>query len=170
MKNGRYRILLVDDEDNVLRALSRSLRKEPYDVVTASSAKIALDYFIEEPFDLVISDYKMPRFNGIELLTRIHDDYPDTVRIILTGYADIEAAIAAINDGGVYRFLTKPWNDEDLKITIRLALEHLRLQRENRRMARELERKDSILRALESEYPGISEVRRDENGAVIIQE
>ena len=85
MKDGKYRILLVDDEENVLRALSRSLRKEPYDVVTASSAKIALDYFIEEPFDLVISDYKMPRFNGIELLTRIHDDYPDSAMMLCWG-------------------------------------------------------------------------------------
>lgn len=164
----RYRILIVDDEMNVLRALSRSLRKEPYEVITATSANIALDYFSEKPFDLVISDYMMPKYNGIEFLSRIHEDYPDTIRIILTGYADMDAAIKAINEGGVYRFLTKPWNDEDLKITIRLALEHLALLRENRRLANELKQKNQVLQALEGEHPGISQVKRDEQGRVIL--
>ena len=163
-----YRILIVDDEMNVLRALSRSLRKEPYEVITATSANIALDYFSEKPFDLVISDYMMPKYNGIEFLSRIHEDYPDTIRIILTGYADMDAAIKAINEGGVYRFLTKPWNDEDLKITIRLALEHLALLRENRRLANELKQKNQVLQALEGEHPGISQVKRDEQGRVIL--
>lgn len=170
MEKVKYRILLVDDEENVLKALTRSLRNEPYEITCASSASQAFTYFAEKPFDLVVSDYKMPKINGIELLTRIHEDYPDTIRIILTGYADLDAAIAAINQGGVYRFLTKPWNDEDLKLTIRLALEHLRLERENRRLLKEISKREEILRRLEEEHPGLTVVERDSSGAVIIRE
>jgi len=163
-----YRILLVDDEVNVLNALARSLRKEPYEVMIAGSAMEGLNKLYTTPIDLVISDYKMPVHDGVEFLKRVAADYPDTIRIILTGHADMEAAIEAINSAGVYRFLTKPWDDQDLRITIRLALEHLKLQRENRALSAEVNKQQQILKDLELEHPGIGSVEKDEKGTILI--
>jgi len=163
-----YRVLLVDDEVNVLNALARSLRKEPYEVMIAGSAMEGLNKLYTTRVDLIISDYKMPVHDGVEFLKRVAADYPDTIRIILTGHADMEAAIAAINEGGVYRFLTKPWDDQDLRITIRLALEHLKLQRENRALSAEVHKQKQILKDLETEHPGIGSVEKDEKGTILI--
>ncbi|MDD5224139.1 MAG: response regulator [bacterium] len=173
-----YKILIVDDEVNALSALAQLLRKEPYEIMIAGSALGGLNKLYASPVDLVISDFKMPVHDGVEFLKRVAMDYPDTIRIILTGHADLEAAIAAINEGGVYRFLTKPWNDQDLLITIRLALEHLQLQRENRSLAAEVREQHQILKDLEKEYPGIRKaekeypeickVEKDEKGTIII--
>ena len=163
-----YRILLVDDEVNVLNALARSLRKEPYEVLIAGSAMEGLNKLYTGQIDLIISDYKMPVHDGVEFLKRVAADYPDTIRIILTGHADMEAAIEAINSAGVYRFLTKPWDDQDLRITIRLALEHLKLQRENRALSVEVQKHQQILKDLETEHPGISQIKKDETGAILI--
>jgi DNA-binding NtrC family response regulator len=134
----------------------------------ANSAMEGLNKFYTSQIDLVISDYKMPIHNGVEFLKRVAADYPDTIRIILTGHADMEAAIEAINSAGVYRFLTKPWDDQDLRITIRLALEHLKLQRENRALTAEVQKQQQILKDLELEHPGIGKVEKDEKGTILI--
>lgn len=118
-------ILLVDDEQSVLHALKRLLRREDYTILTAGSGDEALELLAnsERPIGVVISDFRMPGMNGVELLTRVRVRYPDTFRIILSGYADAEVVQAAINEGWVYRFVSKPWDDEDLKAVIRASVQ-----------------------------------------------
>ncbi len=168
MSEKKLRLLIVDDEENILHALRRTLRKEPFEIETASNAREAAEKFYEKPFDIVISDYKMPGINGLEFLKWVRDNYPDTIRIVLTGQADLEVAVEAINEGEIYRFFTKPWDDEELRLSLRIAAKSLELERENRRLLEELENARNILDKLEEQYPGITKVKRDEEGRIIL--
>jgi len=116
------RVLLVDDEENILRSLQRILRREPWELTTASSGEEALTAMAENKYDLVISDARMPGMDGPTLLAEIRRKYPWCIRILLTGYADITSTIKAINDGQIYRYISKPWDDDELRLTIRQAL------------------------------------------------
>lgn len=116
------KLLLVDDEENILRSLKRVLRHEPWDLTTANSGEEALAAMAEQKFDLVISDARMPGMDGPTLLAEIRRKYPWCVRILLTGYADITSTISAINDGQIYRYISKPWDDDELRLIIRQAL------------------------------------------------
>lgn len=116
--NQPTKIMFVDDEEGVLNSCRRLFSMESYDVVTASTPEEALEIIPKDRFAVVVSDYRMPRMVGTEFLSRVRNISPDTIRIILTGYADLQASIEAINRGAVFRFLTKPWNDEDLKAAI----------------------------------------------------
>lgn len=131
-------VLCVDDEPNILKSMERLLSTEPYQLVTASSGQQALELMSQMTVDVVISDMRMPHMSGSELVARIATHYPDTVRMVLTGYADLQSAITAVNDGAIHRYLQKPWQNEDLKVTIREALEKLQLQRKNKLMQRQL--------------------------------
>ena len=130
----RIRILCVDDEVSVLRALERTLMDEGYEIVCASTGKAALEILAagEVPVQIVISDYRMPEMTGVELLREVRQRWPETERIALSGQADAAAIIAAVNEGEIYRFVAKPWHEEELKIAITNAVEHYRLNRENR--------------------------------------
>ncbi|NNM83240.1 MAG: Flp pilus assembly complex ATPase component TadA, partial [Burkholderiales bacterium] len=143
-----YRILLVDDELNVLRALQRIFRRENYRISTASNGNEALDLLSTEDFHLMISDYLMPGMNGAELLRRAKEIQPEMIRIMLTGHADTNAVMGAINEGAVYKFILKPWNDDDLRITVALALEQYDLIRKNRELKKENEKKSKEITAL----------------------
>ncbi|MFQ5501012.1 MAG: response regulator [Phycisphaerae bacterium] len=132
------RVLLVDDENSILSALRRLLRRENYELLTASCGQEALEHLEYKPVQLVISDYRMPAMTGIQLLGEIRDRWPDTLRIILSGYSEVSAIIAAINDGAIYKFISKPWNDEEIKLHIRRALEQHQLSAENKQMAEEI--------------------------------
>ena len=121
-----------------------------------------------EEIDLIVSDEMMPGMTGTELFEITRKKYPDTYRIILTGYANLESAITAINKGEVYRFLTKPCNLNDLKITVRQAIEYRELKREVLKLTEKLESQSKIIEDLEKKQPGITKVKRDSNGAVII--
>jgi len=127
-------ILLVDDEANVLSSLRRMLRPAGYAVRTASSGNEALAALNEQPADVVISDMRMPGMNGATLLTEIRRRWPDAQRLLLTGYTEVTSAIAAINEGGIHRYIAKPWNDDELLAIIRQSLEHVGLQREHDRL------------------------------------
>lgn len=129
------RILLLDDEEGVTTALRRALRKEPYDITVSNDPREALAKLKIETFDMVISDHLMPGMTGLQFTTIVRDRHPDMMRLILTGQPDVEMVIKAINHGEVYRFITKPWDDLELKVTLSLAFEHLDLQRENRRLS-----------------------------------
>ncbi len=118
-----HTVLLVDDEPSLLAGLTRVLRKEPYEIMTAGAAEEAAMLLEEHNIDLIISDEEMPGMSGTEFLVRVAQEYPDTVRIVLTGYPTLSAALRAINEGKVYQFLTKPCNEIDLAITIRRALQ-----------------------------------------------
>ncbi len=132
-----YRILLVDDEPNVLRALRRVFHREHYEIVTAADGNQALALLAEREFQLIISDYMMPGLNGAELLKRAKNMRPDMIRIMLTGHADAGAVMGAVNEGAVYKFILKPWNDDDLRVTTALALEQYDLIQRNRRLQSE---------------------------------
>lgn len=119
-------ILLVDDEQNVLRALARLLRRDGYTIHTAGTFQQAFDILGTANIDVVVSDHRMPEGRGTEFLGKVKETHPRTIRMILSGYADIGAVTEAINGGAVYRFLTKPWVDDDLRKVIRDAVSSAR--------------------------------------------
>jgi DNA-binding NtrC family response regulator len=118
------KVLYVDDEPSNLRAIKRLFRAEPFDLVTYSSPIKALSQIDTIKPAVVISDQCMPELDGTGFLKEVEYKYPDSVRIILTGHADLEAAMEAINQGHVFRFIQKPWDDDDLKAQVKAALEH----------------------------------------------
>lgn len=119
----RYKILIVDDETSNLRALERLFRTE-YDVLTAGSGADALSLLEHHDMALLIADQRMPGMSGVELMQRTARLRPHMVRILLTGYTDVDSLIKAINTGHVYKYITKPWNNDDLLLTVARALEH----------------------------------------------
>ena len=162
-------VLLVDDEPNVLAGLQRAFRKEPYDIFCATSAKEAWVILQGRKIDVVISDQDMPGVSGTEFLANVRQSFPETVRYILTGQATLDVAIQAINDGAISRFFTKPCNPVDLIVTIRQALQQKDLVAEAMRLMRVIKRQTVTLASLERQYPGITTVERDRNGAVIME-
>ncbi|MGR2740938.1 HD domain-containing phosphohydrolase [Billgrantia sp. Q4P2] len=128
------RLLLVDDEPNVLSALSRMLRHEGYELHTAADGSAALAILEREPIDLILSDALMPGMDGVELLARVQQQWPECLRLLLTGQCDLAATVRAINEGRIYGYLAKPWDDERLRLTLRQALQHQHAQREQRRL------------------------------------
>jgi DNA-binding NtrC family response regulator len=128
------KILIVDDEENVCNALRRSLRSPSYEIHTSTDPRQALELVKVHKFDLILSDHLMPHLTGLQFLKLVRDRHPDSLRMMLTGHSDMQTAIEAINHGDIYRFLTKPWDNTDLKVTLHLAFEKLDLERENRRM------------------------------------
>lgn len=144
----RHRVLFVDDEENVLKALERVFADEGYEIITASSGEEALRKLDGESVSLVISDQRMPGMQGVELLSRIKALSPHTIGILLTGYTDIKAAIVAINSGAVYKYIGKPWDDEQCRITVRRALEKYDVEQENRRLERKIRKQNEKLKEL----------------------
>jgi sigma-B regulation protein RsbU (phosphoserine phosphatase) len=124
-------ILYIDDEKDNLTVFHSAFRRY-YKVLLADSGKEGLKIMEKEDVHLVITDQRMPEMTGIEFLEKILPDYPDCIRMVLTGFSDVEAIIQAINKGRVYRYITKPWNKEELKITIDRALEAYNLRQENK--------------------------------------
>ena len=114
-------LLLLDDEENVLRSLVRLFRRDGYHILTANSVAEAFDLLASNHAQVILSDQRMPDMSGTEFLTRVRDLYPDTVRLVLSGYTDLATITEAINLGAIYRFLTKPWNDDELREHIRDA-------------------------------------------------
>ncbi len=165
---GTRTLLIVDDEAFVRSALRRSLRSEGYSTFTAATAEEGLALLKAQPIDLVMSDQVMPGMTGIEFLGQVRDLHPSVGRILLTGHADMEEAIKAINRGEIYRFLLKPWDDTELKITLHLAFERVELEQENRRLLATVQRQQARIEDLEGSFPGISHVRRDAEGAVLL--
>lgn len=138
-----FTLLLVDDEEGVLNALRRNFQDENYRVLTANGAQQALSQMENQRVHLVIADHRMPGMPGAELLKEIKQRWPDTIRIMLTGYADVQAIMGAVNEGAVYKFITKPWNDEDLRLTVSLALQQYMLIQENRKL-KEITRQQQV--------------------------
>jgi DNA-binding NtrC family response regulator len=117
-------VLLVDDEEMVVTSIKSFLTLETdYEVVSFTSPQEALEYVKDHKVDLIISDYLMPDMDGIQFLAQVKDLQPEATRVLLTGYADKENAIKAINDVGLYQYIEKPWENEDLKLIIRNGLE-----------------------------------------------
>jgi len=127
-------LLLVDDEPGILSSLRRLLRPAGYKIHIAEGGKAGLEILEREPVDLVISDMRMPEMDGAKFLEQVRNRWPQITRILLTGYADVTSTIEAINRGEIYRYISKPWDDNDLTLIIRDALERRRLQSENTRL------------------------------------
>jgi FixJ family two-component response regulator len=142
------RILIVDDEEAILETMTFTFM-DVYDVHTTPDPEEALEILERDgPFAVIITDQRMPDMTGVELLKKVYERHPDTVRIMLTGFADSEATIKAINDGHVYAYINKPWEPEELKTVVRRAVEHNRLTRENRRLVSDLQSANSIMQAV----------------------
>lgn len=142
---AQYSLLFVDDEPNVLSSLRRTFHRENYAIQCAASAEEALALVRSQHFHLMITDFKMPGMNGADLLREVRDLSPDTMRIMLTGHADTQAVMTAINEGAVYRFILKPWNDDDLRVTVALALEQYELREKNRSLEKTTSRQEKDL-------------------------
>ena len=141
----KYELLLIDDEPANLQKLHRTF-VDHYKVHLAQTGEEALQILKAHPIDAVITDQKMPNMTGIEFLDAASKEHPDLVRIILTGYAEIDDLIAAINTSKVDKYITKPWAPDDLRMAVREALEKRELQRENERLAAELQAANERLR------------------------
>jgi two-component system, probable response regulator PhcQ len=161
-------VLAVDDEENVLSALRRTLRREGYTVLTAMQPVEAFAVLRTTPVDVVLSDNLMPNMSGLDFLKEVRALHPDVVRIMLTGHADVSTAMEAINEGEIYRFLTKPWEDAELKVALHLAFDKLTLERSNRRLLSAMQHQRALLARLERLHPGLGRLLRDENGALLV--
>jgi DNA-binding NtrC family response regulator len=125
-----HSILIVDDEKHISAALKRELEEEGYVISTVSSAEEALALLHDSPSKVVISDIKMPGMNGLELLQQVNKSYPEVIRIVLSGHSDIKLILDSVNRYGIDRYLTKPWDIDDLKLTLRQSFELFDLRRE----------------------------------------
>lgn len=181
-----YRIMLVDDEENILKALRRVLASTPcvYDGVeykvkvdVFTSPDKALEFAAHTPVDLVLSDYRMPGKDGVTFLKEFRELQPNAARLILSGFTDLNALIGAINEAQIYRFLNKPWNDYELVSCIAQALAYRDLMLENQRLADEKRVENGALtpqelerRRLEEQEPGITSVKWGPDGSVILDD
>jgi len=148
---GEKTVLCVDDEVNILNSIKRLLFMEDYELLTTNNADEALELLKAREAQLVISDHRMPRMTGIELLQKVKDIHPLSIRVILSGHVDVNIIVDAINKGEVYRFVTKPWNDEELKSTIRQCLDHYDVVQENLELTRRIQEQNEQLRRMNGE-------------------
>lgn len=131
-------LLIVDDEINIISSLSRLLRRDGYKIYKANSAKEGMDVLADNDVGVIISDQRMPETTGTEFLNNVKELYPDTVRIVLSGYTDLNTITEAINQGYIYKFLTKPWDDDLIRKNILEAFDHYELKQENVRLNKDL--------------------------------
>ncbi|WP_300435081.1 response regulator [Zoogloea sp.] len=131
-------LLLVDDEENILSSLRRLLRRDGYTILTATGGKAGLELMATQPVDVIVSDQRMPGMTGVEFLQKAKQMDPDSVRMVLSGYTDLQSVTDAINEGDIYKFLTKPWDDAMLRANINEAFQRKLLSDENRRLSAEL--------------------------------
>jgi two-component system NtrC family sensor kinase len=154
------KILCVDDEPNVLHSLRRLFLDDEYTILTANSANDAIAILQgNHDIQIVISDYRMPNMNGVEFLREVRTRWPDTVRIVLSGYADTASIVSAINEGEIYRFVPKPWNDDELKVTAANAIERYHLLKKNAELTAELVKVNAELKGLLVENTNLLELK-----------
>ena len=151
MTNTAVRILLVDDEPPILRSLTRLLAFESYDLVTAPSAEVALTLLGQAETAVILTDYDLGGIGGVDLLRQARERCPDASRILFSGHIDLELLRRAVNGGEVYRFVTKPWNDDELLQAVRQGVERWQLLRHNRMLARQAEEQNHQLKRFNAE-------------------
>ena len=169
MKTEKAKLLLVDDEPNLTSALVRSLDRSQFEIFTADSAQQGLLVLAGHNIDVVVSDERMPGMTGSQFLSEVRKRWPNTIRMILSGQADLEAAVRAINEGEVYRFLLKPCHPKELQLTIQLGLQHKKLVAQSRRLLQEHMKTQNLLEELERANPGITQIETDEDGAIVME-
>jgi DNA-binding NtrC family response regulator len=171
------RIQLVDDEPHILSALKRLLRSEAWHVDTFSSPEEALQALQANDYAVIVSDYQMPSMDGVTYLRFAKQRQPDALRMVLSAHGDRHSMMQAINHAEIYRFLSKPWEDYEIKTAIKAAVDLYNLKIENRDLMNEvraqqnvLEKQKNELMRLESEHPGITRVTRDADGSVLLDD
>lgn len=168
---SKHTILIVDDEKNILSAMSRLLRTDDREIVTAENSHEGLEKLKAiGGADLVISDNRLPDFSGIDFLIKVRQLYPDSLRILITGYPDLESAIHAINRGQVYRFVTKPWDNEELKIIVKQALDFYDVLKDNRTLLKIARQQADLLKSVKEKYPEMDQAEFDKSSLYIIEE
>lgn len=155
-------LLFVDDEPNILNALRRLFRPLGYKIHIAESGSAGLALLEQETVDLVISDMRMPNMDGSQFLEQVRQKWPDTLRILLTGYADVSSTIAAINKGEIYRYISKPWDDNDIILLVKHALERKDLEQEKRRLEELTQRQNDELKELNANLEAKVQARTEE--------
>lgn len=163
-------VLLVDDDKSLLDGLSRVLKRESYQVLCSSSAEEALELMQGLAVNVIISDQEMPGIKGVDFLGIVRKRYPDCVRMLLTGKADLDTAMRAINEGEIYRFFSKPCSHLDLALAIRDALRQGQLIAQARRLLDVMQMQSNYIEQLEKEVPGISKLNKNANGAIVIED
>jgi YesN/AraC family two-component response regulator len=148
MNDYKHTVLLVDDEEGIVNSLKRLLRKEGYQLLLASSGAEGLKVLERKDVHLVISDQRMPQMSGIEFFATVKERYPDAIRIILTGYTDVDSITESVNKGHVYKFFLKPWNDQSLKLEIKSALEQYDLIQANKGLHEKVMKQNEELRKM----------------------
>lgn len=162
---ARSRLLIVDDEEAILETMTYTF-EDDYEVITATDPRRALELLDDHaPVAAVLTDQRMPGMTGVEFLTRVFEKHPTTTRMILTGFADMEAILRAINDGHVYAYISKPWEPDQLKQVVRRAVEHHALQVENARLLSHLQHSNALLEAVMDRL-GMGAIATDETGIV----
>ena len=144
-----HAVLIVDDEPKIYHALRRALHREPYDILYANGGEEALKLLAERPVDVVVADQNMPNMQGSVLLARVRQQYPDTVRMMLTGDARLETVMAAVNKGEIYRFFTKPCNESELIISLRDALQMRALKFEAARLLDTVKKQSAQIQSMQ---------------------
>jgi EAL domain-containing protein (putative c-di-GMP-specific phosphodiesterase class I)/FixJ family two-component response regulator len=155
-------MLIVDDEENVVSSLKRLLRRDGYQIVTANSGPQGLQRLAEHNVDVILSDQRMPGMTGVEFLRRAKELYPHTVRMVLSGYTELQSITDAINEGAIYKFLTKPWDDALLRTHIQEAFNKKDLSDENQRLHREVHDANRELAQVNQRLQGILEAQREQ--------
>lgn len=153
-----HKILVVDDEVDNLDLLKRTFRRQ-YEVLTANGGKEALDILDQNEVALIISDQRMPEMTGVELFEKSRDKFPNAIRILLTGYTDVNALVDAINMGHVYRYITKPWSREEIVLTVRRAIEHYDATKRNLELVEELRVQNEKLEESNRELKRLDELK-----------
>jgi response regulator RpfG family c-di-GMP phosphodiesterase len=162
MSETQHTILCLDDERNILQSLKRLLRKEGYNLLLASSGEEAFELLEKNDVHLIISDQRMPQMSGTEFLAKVKEKYPDVLRVILTGYTDVDSITESINKGHIYKFFLKPWNDHNLKLEIRQALDQYDLIKANRHLDETVVRQNEELQEINEKLEDIVEERTRE--------
>jgi response regulator RpfG family c-di-GMP phosphodiesterase len=167
----RRRLLLVDDEINILSALKRLLRQDKYDIMTANNGKEALDALKNSPVDVIVTDQRMPGMTGVEFLRLAKEFYPETIRIVLSGYTELQSVTDAVNEGAVYKFLTKPWDDVQLRGHVAEAFRRKEMADENLRLQQQLKIANLALETTNRELDKLlrEQEERIENDEVSLQ-
>jgi response regulator RpfG family c-di-GMP phosphodiesterase len=155
-------ILCVDDEANILAALTRLLSRAGHRVLTAPGGAGGIKILEKEVCDVIVSDMRMPEMDGATFLARAKAVQPDAVRLLLTGYSDLDSVISAVNEGGIYRYISKPWDDHDLALTVGGAIEMRLLRRERLRLEELTQRQNEELKSLNAELDNKVKARTGE--------
>ena len=172
------RIMIVDDEPNILNSLRRVLkRQEDWEIEVFDNVDDALKRAQTMTFEMVISDYRMPGMDGVEFLNAVRKFQPDAMRIILSGFTELQALLDAINEAEIYRYICKPWDDHELIATIGRALAHREVLVENRHLAdqvrqqqEELDKRKSALEKLAEKNPALVHIDWADDGSIIVDE